>query len=121
MVGATYPHKNVAEVIRMADIWRNRYRLKFVSSMGEYRWYLEKLVYDLGLQNYVSIEVFVSQEHLTDLYKACSALVYHSNWEGFGIPPLEAMRYNKPIILSDSSKNAEHVLRKDRRELVRVY
>ena len=28
-------------------------------------------------------------------------MVYPSLWEGFGIPPLEAMRYQKPVILSN--------------------
>ena len=49
----------------------------------------------------MEIKGFVSIEELNELYRNCSALVYPSLWEGFGIPPLEAMRYQKPVILSN--------------------
>jgi glycosyltransferase involved in cell wall biosynthesis len=44
---------------------------------------------------------YVSDEDLVALYKYASCFVYPSIYEGFGIPPLEAMYFNCPVILSD--------------------
>ncbi|MBW4580198.1 MAG: glycosyltransferase family 4 protein [Tildeniella nuda ZEHNDER 1965/U140] len=46
---------------------------------------------------------------LASLYANASALVYPSLYEGFGIPPLEAMSYNCPVVCSDSSSIPEVV------------
>ena len=44
---------------------------------------------------------YVNDEELVALYKYASCFVYPSIYEGFGIPPLEAMYFNCPVILSD--------------------
>ena len=43
----------------------------------------------------------VSDEELTTLYKNAIAFVYPSLYEGFGIPPIEAMTYGCPTVVSD--------------------
>jgi glycosyltransferase involved in cell wall biosynthesis len=43
----------------------------------------------------------VSDFELIELYKNCIVFVYPSLYEGFGIPPLEAMRNKCPVIVSD--------------------
>lgn len=62
---------------------------------------MKGLIKQRNLEDIVEIKGFVSDKELDELYRNCSALVYPSLWEGFGIPPLEAMRYQKPVILSD--------------------
>jgi len=49
----------------------------------------------------------VSDAHLSALYKNAVAFVYPSFYEGFGIPPLEAMQQGCPVICSDSSSLPE--------------
>lgn len=44
---------------------------------------------------------YVNDKELVALYKYASCFVYPSIYEGFGIPPLEAMFFNCPVILSD--------------------
>ena len=44
---------------------------------------------------------------LAALYKSAAALVYPSLYEGFGIPPLEAMRYKCPVIASNRASLPE--------------
>lgn len=44
---------------------------------------------------------YVNDEELVALYKYASCFIYPSIYEGFGIPPLEAIYFNCPIILSD--------------------
>jgi glycosyltransferase involved in cell wall biosynthesis len=46
-------------------------------------------------------------EILSYLYQSAIALIYPSTYEGFGIPPLEAMRLNCPVIASNSSSIPE--------------
>ena len=100
-VGAGFMHKNIHELLQNARFWRDKYKVKIVSASGNYKEYIENIVKERNLADKVSIEGFVSQSRLDELYRHCSALVYPSKWEGFGIPPLEAMRYCKPVILSD--------------------
>jgi glycosyltransferase involved in cell wall biosynthesis len=44
---------------------------------------------------------YVTDTKLAELYKNAKAFVYLSVYEGFGIPPLEAMSFGCPVILSD--------------------
>jgi glycosyltransferase involved in cell wall biosynthesis len=46
---------------------------------------------------------------LANLYKYAFALVYPSKYEGFGIPPLEAMNYDCPVITTNISSIPEVV------------
>jgi glycosyltransferase involved in cell wall biosynthesis len=50
-----------------------------------------------------------SDAMLANLYKHASALVYPSLCEGFGMPPLEAMHYNCPVVVSRASSIPEVV------------
>jgi glycosyltransferase involved in cell wall biosynthesis len=45
----------------------------------------------------------ISQADLTYMYQACRIFVYPSNAEGFGIPPLEAAIYKKPVLCSSAT------------------
>lgn len=101
VVGAAYEHKNIHELINNDKYWKDKYKLKIVSARGSYGDYLKGLIKQRNLEDIVEIKGFVSDKELDELYRNCSALVYPSLWEGFGIPPLEAMRYQKPVILSD--------------------
>ena len=44
---------------------------------------------------------------MTRLYRGASALVYPSRYEGFGLPPLEAMSYGCPVVASSSASMPE--------------
>lgn len=50
---------------------------------------------------------YVSDEELKTLYENASLFVYPSFYEGFGIPPLEAMYFNCPVIVSNTSAMPE--------------
>ena len=45
----------------------------------------------------------VSDAELADLYHNASAFVFPSLSEGFGLPPLEAMAHNAPVLASNAS------------------
>lgn len=52
---------------------------------------------------------FVEDAALPSLYRAASAMVYPSLFEGFGLPPVEAMACGCPVISSKSGSLAEVV------------
>lgn len=46
---------------------------------------------------------YVSDQTLTSLYQRALCLVFPSHYEGFGLPPVEAMRMGCPVVVSQSS------------------
>ena len=52
---------------------------------------------------------YTSDETLAALYASALTLVYPSLYEGFGLPPLEAMASGTPVIVSDRSTLPEVV------------
>ncbi len=61
------------------------------------------LISMLGLESRVVELGFVAEEALPALYAACDVLLQPSSFEGFGLPPAEAMAVGTPSIVSDSS------------------
>jgi glycosyltransferase involved in cell wall biosynthesis len=102
MVGGRHPHKNVLEVLDMAQYWKKNYRLIVAScSQGKYQRMVEQKVLDLGLTNRVEFKGYLTQDELLRLYQGATALLFPSLIEGFGIPPLEALACGTPVIASD--------------------
>lgn len=52
---------------------------------------------------------FVSDTELAGLYRGCACFVYPSLYEGFGLPPLEAMAAGAPVIASQTTSVGEIV------------
>ncbi len=64
---------------------------------------------DPALRQRVVITGFVADEDLAALYSGALAFLYMSHYEGFGLPPLEAMQCGTPVIVSDNSALPEVV------------
>ena len=64
---------------------------------------------NLDLKNEVIFTDYVSDEYLVKLYNAADLFVYPSLYEGFGLPPLEAMACGCPVITSNTSSLPEVV------------
>jgi len=62
----------------------------------------------MGLEGRVEV-VAGSDRLLANLYTHASLLVYPSLHEGFGVPPLEAMHYGCPVVVSNTSSMPEVV------------
>ena len=67
----------------------------------------EKLVRELNLTVHVRLLDFVPQEDLPALYSCASVFVYPSFYEGFGLPILEAMNQNTPVVTARNSSLEE--------------
>lgn len=70
---------------------------------------LHSLVHSLSLDREVVHIASCSDKDLLLLYNAAELFVYPSLYEGFGLPPLEAMACGTPVITSDTSSMPEIV------------
>ena len=69
----------------------------------------QKAIHKLGLDSRQVMQVGGSDQLLVSYYKRASAFIYPSLYEGFGIPPLEAMSYDCPVVCSKTSSIPEVV------------
>lgn len=69
----------------------------------------EELIAELKLTNHIEYYGYVSDSHLAKLYRCSVAFVYPSLYEGFGIPPLEAMSCGTAVVASNCSSIPEVV------------
>jgi glycosyltransferase involved in cell wall biosynthesis len=70
---------------------------------------LREHISHLGLGNQVHMLGFVRDEYLPALFHSCLAFVFPSEYEGFGLPPLEAMTCGAPVIATNTSAVPEVV------------
>ena len=68
-----------------------------------------RLFAELGLTDNRLIQMSGSDNKLANCYRGAALFVYPSLYEGFGIPPLEAMSLDCPVVCSDSSSIPEVV------------
>ncbi|HMO02170.1 MAG TPA: glycosyltransferase family 1 protein [Oligoflexia bacterium] len=64
---------------------------------------LTKVIYEQGLENFVVKTGFIADEELPKFLKCSVAFVFPSLYEGFGMPPLEAMACGVPTIAARAS------------------
>lgn len=101
-VGAAYPHKNLERLIAGFLFFDklNNYNLVLV---GRIDFFYSRLKEKYKFNNNIIFTGEVSDAELANLYSQAVAFVFPSLVEGFGLPPLEAMQYNCPVISSNSS------------------
>ncbi len=68
---------------------------------------IEKLLQKYHMQSAIVFTDYVSQPTLEILYESADLYVFPSRDEGFGLPVLEAMSFNTPVVVSDSGALAE--------------
>ncbi|PWV93816.1 glycosyltransferase involved in cell wall biosynthesis [Paenibacillus cellulosilyticus] len=109
MVGTTFPHKNLDTVLRAFNMIKDQIELDciIVGRKSPYYESLEKVIHQLGLEHRVKLLGYVNDSQLEWLYRNASVFVYPSLYEGFGLPILEAMAKEIPVLCSDTSSLPE--------------
>lgn len=70
---------------------------------------ITSLILQLGIGDSVKRVGFVEPEHLRAIYRGAKIFVFPSLYEGFGLPPLEAMACSVPVIVSSQASLPEVV------------
>ncbi|MCX7883666.1 MAG: glycosyltransferase family 4 protein [Caloramator sp.] len=110
-LGGFSPRKNVKSLIvaysRIYKDIKDDIKLVILGPSKDDHSYLIELCTSLGVRDRVIFTGFVPYEHLPYFYNASTVFVYPSLYEGFGLPPLEAMSCKIPVITSNVSSIPE--------------
>jgi glycosyltransferase involved in cell wall biosynthesis len=111
-LGTLQPRKNFTRLIEAYSLLVTRHpSLRLVIAGGK-GWLYEEIfatVERLGLADKVVFPGFVADGDLPALYNLADLFVFPSLYEGFGLPPLEALACGTPVITSDASSLPEVV------------
>jgi glycosyltransferase involved in cell wall biosynthesis len=109
--GNVKPHKNLERLIQAFHLVRQRGldHLKLVIIGDEVSKYaaLRRAVHKHQLHKYVRFFGYVPEETLAVMYRLAGVFVFPSLYEGFGLPPLEAMASGTPVVTSNVSSLPE--------------
>jgi glycosyltransferase involved in cell wall biosynthesis len=112
-VGTLEPRKNFPQLISAYAQLRRQTGLPHeLVIAGKPGWLYQEIydrVKDEGLTQHVHFPGFVADEDLPALYTLADLFVFPSLYEGFGLPPLEAMACGAPVVVSDNSSLPEAV------------
>lgn len=111
--GGLNPRKNIGELIcAFAKICRelpSGEQLVILGPAGKHREKLKELAEALGLKDDIVFPGFIDAPELPLFYNGAALFVYPSIYEGFGLPPIEAMACGIPVITSNVSSLPEVV------------
>jgi glycosyltransferase involved in cell wall biosynthesis len=111
-VGTLEPRKNIPGLLKAYRRVRSRgipHKLVIAGNKGWKYQEIFALVESLNLRNDVIFTGYVPDPDLVLLYNLADVFLYPSLYEGFGLPPLEAMACGTPVISSDVSSIPEVV------------
>lgn len=112
-VGTLEPRKNMGMVLQafmaMPKAVRRQYPLVIVGMTGWHASPLEKLMSPLLAAGEIIQLGYLTRQELIHVTSSAIAMVYPSLYEGFGLPPLEAMACGVPVIASNVTSLPEVV------------
>lgn len=109
--GAIHPRKNLINLLKAFSVFKKRQQtnMKLILT-GRLAWKYESFTESLKTYKYrndVLTTGYVQEEELVKIMGAAYGLVYTSLLEGFGVPVLEAMRSDVPVITTAGSSMQE--------------
>jgi glycosyltransferase involved in cell wall biosynthesis len=108
-LGNIHPRKNLGRLLEA--YLRLKKRRKSMPEMvwgGLERWESSELLSQAQAAGII-LPGFIAQRHLPTLYRQAEMLVYPSLYEGFGLPPLEALACGTPVVTSNTTSLPEVV------------
>jgi glycosyltransferase involved in cell wall biosynthesis len=103
-VGSSYPHKRLDLLIDAWNVIMEKYPQLHLVVAGETDVFMKRIGERVLAKNLkrVHFEGRVSDAKLRVLYEQAKALVFPSEFEGFGLPPVEALSLGTPVVSADS-------------------
>lgn len=122
-IGGFSPRKNILGLLDSFSLLlpklKKDIKLVIAGSKGKSYDMYKKRAQSLHIEDKVVFPGFISMDHIPFIYNACELFVYPSFYEGFGLPPIEAMACGVPVIASNVTSIPEIV--KDSTLLVNPY
>lgn len=110
-VGGFSPRKNISGLIQAFSKIEKKLppdmKLIIAGNKGKSYAIYRDLTKKLKLTEKVLFPGFIEMEHMPHLYNGANMLVYPSFYEGFGLPPIEAMACGTPVIASNATSIPE--------------
>ncbi|MGB6082964.1 glycosyltransferase family 4 protein [Moheibacter sp.] len=100
-IGDFLEKKNFESLVRMMKEITEYNLIISGSNQKAYGDKIRSLISELKLENRVFLTGRVSEGGKQFYLKNCTAFLFPSIGEGFGLPPIEAMRFGKPVFLSN--------------------
>lgn len=102
-VSQLIPHKNLSTIISVMEQIRKQQlqlpdKLLITGVNGNAAKQLLQEIEERNLQDNVILTGFIDNKERNTLYKHCRAFLFPSVFEGFGMPPIEAMLFGRPVI-----------------------
>jgi len=111
-IGRDEPRKNLSFMIRLLNELNNKHIDFKLVRIGMFTKTNQKLIKNLNLNNKILIKTNVSEEELIKTYDNSDYLLFPSFYEGFGIPPIEAMSRDCIPLVSNKGSLPEIVKNK---------
>ena len=120
-VAAHYPHKNILNLVKAFQVFNEKYpdvKLILAGQLsknlkgGNYEKYGIDLQKETDKNKNIIITGYVQDDELAVLFNKCALFVFPSIFEGFGMPPVEAMSLGKPVITTKCGSLEEVTLNK---------
>jgi glycosyltransferase involved in cell wall biosynthesis len=109
-VGTLEPRKNLVTLLEALRALRGEGRDEKLVVVGRKGWLHEGIfarIRDLGLEGDVVFPGYLADEDLPALYGAATVFAFPSLYEGFDLPPLEAMACGTPVVCSSAASLPE--------------
>lgn len=101
-VGHSESYKNVEQVIRVVHCLRRQGVDAVFVKVGRVTAGQTQMMADLGMLDSFRPMSGISDDRLNALYNAVDVMLFPSKYEGYGLPPAEAMRAGLPVVTSDA-------------------
>lgn len=107
-VGNAYPHKNLEILLDVAKALKSTesgipWTFVLVGKKDYFYARLKQEAWSRDLDDLFVFPGFVPDRDLPAFYRNARAYIFPSRYEGFGLPPLEAMSYGTPVLASRAS------------------
>lgn len=106
-IGDFIERKNYASIIEMMKFMKDFNLIISGNNNKKYGEEIKHLIIKNNLENQVFLTGKVSDQGKQFYLKNCTAFLFPSIREGFGLPPIEAMRFGKPVFLSNKTSLPE--------------
>jgi glycosyltransferase involved in cell wall biosynthesis len=107
-VGTVQPRKNIRRLIAALDVLAPTHDVTLALA-GQPAWLADPILEAAEARDDVRVLGFVDDADLPALYRQAAVFAFPSLYEGFGLPPLEAMACGTPVVASNASSIPEGV------------